>query len=257
MTAVASAIAVGDVTYESIMIWTQRGLSVARAAASVLLYFGLLTWLVSTAGRWLRGALADARLWPVRSPRPRPLPRSAPMAGAGFFAHLDPRRHPGSPRWPPCCVLVAAWTATGTTPVALRHLWQWSPAAAGLSRPTSRSACSRWRSAPPWDCWWARFVVLARFAPVRGPLALVRAVLPQRAGAGADLFHHLRVSVRVAAGGLDRALPRLAQGGAGPRAAHQRGSGRDLPRRDPVNPERAMEARASRLGVPARRGSSR
>ena len=52
MTAVASAIAVGDVTYESIMIWTQRD-NVLELLLLILLYFGLLTWLVSVAGRWL------------------------------------------------------------------------------------------------------------------------------------------------------------------------------------------------------------
>jgi polar amino acid transport system permease protein len=52
MTAVASAIAVGDVTYESIMIWTQRD-NVLELLLLILAYFGLLTWLVSLAGRWL------------------------------------------------------------------------------------------------------------------------------------------------------------------------------------------------------------
>ena len=52
MTAVASAIAVGDVTYESIMIWTQRD-NVLELLLLILAYFGLLTWLVTLAGRWL------------------------------------------------------------------------------------------------------------------------------------------------------------------------------------------------------------
>ncbi|MDB5954842.1 amino acid ABC transporter permease [Ramlibacter sp.] len=52
MTAVASAIAVGDVTYESIMIWTQRD-NVLELLLLILLWFGLLTWLVSVAGRRL------------------------------------------------------------------------------------------------------------------------------------------------------------------------------------------------------------
>jgi polar amino acid transport system permease protein len=56
MTAVASAIAVGDVTYESIMIWTQRD-NVLELLLLILLYFGLLTWLVSLAGRWLEERL--------------------------------------------------------------------------------------------------------------------------------------------------------------------------------------------------------
>jgi len=56
MTAVASAIAVGDVTYESIMIWTQRD-NVLELLLLILLYFGLLTWLVSLAGRHLERRL--------------------------------------------------------------------------------------------------------------------------------------------------------------------------------------------------------
>lgn len=56
MTAVASAIAVGDVTYESIMIWTQRD-NVLELLLLILLYFGLLTWGVSRAGRWLENRL--------------------------------------------------------------------------------------------------------------------------------------------------------------------------------------------------------
>ncbi len=56
MTAVASAIAVGDVTYESIMIWTQRD-NVLELLLLILLWFGLLTWLLSLAGRWLEQRL--------------------------------------------------------------------------------------------------------------------------------------------------------------------------------------------------------
>ncbi|MFC7206619.1 amino acid ABC transporter permease [Comamonas endophytica] len=52
MTAVASAIAVGDVTYQSIMIWSQRD-DVLELLLLILLWFGLLTGLVSLAGRWL------------------------------------------------------------------------------------------------------------------------------------------------------------------------------------------------------------
>jgi polar amino acid transport system permease protein len=51
MTAVASAIAVGDVTYASIMIWSQR--DNVLELLLILIWFGLLTWLVSRAGRWL------------------------------------------------------------------------------------------------------------------------------------------------------------------------------------------------------------
>ncbi|MEG0000575.1 MAG: amino acid ABC transporter permease [Comamonas sp.] len=56
MTAVASAIAVGDVTYQSIMIWTQRD-NVLELLLLILLWFGLLTWLLSLAGRWLEQRL--------------------------------------------------------------------------------------------------------------------------------------------------------------------------------------------------------
>lgn len=56
MTAVASAIAVGDVTYESVMIWTQRD-NVLELLLLILLYFWGLTWLVSRAGRWLEHRL--------------------------------------------------------------------------------------------------------------------------------------------------------------------------------------------------------
>ncbi|WP_349743654.1 ABC transporter permease subunit [Roseateles cavernae] len=52
MTAVASAIAVGDVTYESIMIWSNRD-NVLELLLLILLFFGLLTWGVARAGRWL------------------------------------------------------------------------------------------------------------------------------------------------------------------------------------------------------------
>lgn len=56
MTALASAIAVGDVTYESIMIWTQRD-NVLELLLLILAWFGLLTWLVSVVGRWLEARL--------------------------------------------------------------------------------------------------------------------------------------------------------------------------------------------------------
>lgn len=56
MTAVASAIAVGDVTYESIMIWSQRD-NVLELLLLILAWFGLLTWLVSLAGRQLEQRL--------------------------------------------------------------------------------------------------------------------------------------------------------------------------------------------------------
>ncbi|VVE23686.1 amino acid ABC transporter permease [Pandoraea anhela] len=51
-TAIASAIAVGDVTYQSIMIWSQHD-NVLELLLLIVLWFGLLTWLVSLTGRWL------------------------------------------------------------------------------------------------------------------------------------------------------------------------------------------------------------
>jgi len=56
MTAIASAIAVGDVTYESIMIWTHRD-NVLELILLILLYFWLLTWCVSAIGRQLETRL--------------------------------------------------------------------------------------------------------------------------------------------------------------------------------------------------------
>ena len=50
--AVASAIAVGDVTYQSIMIWTQRD-NVLALMLLILSFFGFVTWMVTLAGRWL------------------------------------------------------------------------------------------------------------------------------------------------------------------------------------------------------------
>lgn len=56
MTAVASAIAVGDITYASIMIWTQRD-NVVEMMLLILLFFGVLTYSVNRAGRWLEHRL--------------------------------------------------------------------------------------------------------------------------------------------------------------------------------------------------------
>jgi polar amino acid transport system permease protein len=56
MTTVASAIAVGDVTYQSIMIWTQRD-NVLELMILILLFFACLTYCVSLAGRWLESHL--------------------------------------------------------------------------------------------------------------------------------------------------------------------------------------------------------
>ncbi|AMH43586.1 Glutamate transport membrane-spanning protein [Caballeronia sordidicola] len=50
--AVASAIAVGDITYQSIMIWTQRD-NVLALMLLILSFFGVVTWMVTLAGRWL------------------------------------------------------------------------------------------------------------------------------------------------------------------------------------------------------------
>ncbi len=56
MTAIASAIAVGDVTYASIMIWSQRD-NVLELLLLILIWFGLLTWMVSAVGHWLEHRL--------------------------------------------------------------------------------------------------------------------------------------------------------------------------------------------------------
>ncbi|SEJ28053.1 amino acid ABC transporter membrane protein 1, PAAT family [Azotobacter beijerinckii] len=56
MTAVASAIAVGDVTYASILIWTQRD-NVLELMILILLFFGLLSFLVNCLGRRLETRL--------------------------------------------------------------------------------------------------------------------------------------------------------------------------------------------------------
>ncbi len=50
------ATAVGDITYASIMIWTQRD-NVLELMVLLLLFFGLLTWVVSHAGHWLEHRL--------------------------------------------------------------------------------------------------------------------------------------------------------------------------------------------------------
>lgn len=56
MTTVASAIAVGDITYASIMIWTQRD-NVLELMILILLFFGALTFAINRAGRWLEARL--------------------------------------------------------------------------------------------------------------------------------------------------------------------------------------------------------
>ncbi|GFM80023.1 amino acid ABC transporter [Pseudomonas cichorii] len=52
MTAVASAIAVGDITYAAIMIWTQSD-NVLELMILILSFFGLLSFVVNCAGRAL------------------------------------------------------------------------------------------------------------------------------------------------------------------------------------------------------------
>ncbi|MBB3103332.1 amino acid ABC transporter permease [Azomonas macrocytogenes] len=56
MTAVASAIAVGDITYASILIWTQRD-NVLELMILILLFFGLLSFIVNCLGRGLEARL--------------------------------------------------------------------------------------------------------------------------------------------------------------------------------------------------------
>ncbi|RJX83592.1 amino acid ABC transporter permease [Pseudomonas sp. LS-2] len=56
MTAVASAIAVGDITYASIMIWTQSD-NVLELMILLLAFFGLLSFVVNCVGRALEARL--------------------------------------------------------------------------------------------------------------------------------------------------------------------------------------------------------
>ncbi|MCO8169219.1 amino acid ABC transporter permease [Pseudomonas sp. 21LCFQ02] len=56
MTAVASAIAVNDITYASIMIWTQSD-NVIELMILLLSFFGLLSFIVNLAGRALEARL--------------------------------------------------------------------------------------------------------------------------------------------------------------------------------------------------------
>ncbi|SDT29466.1 amino acid ABC transporter membrane protein 1, PAAT family [Pseudomonas asplenii] len=56
MTAVASAIAVGDITYASIMIWTQSD-NVLELMILILSFFGLLSFIVNCIGRFLEARL--------------------------------------------------------------------------------------------------------------------------------------------------------------------------------------------------------
>jgi polar amino acid transport system permease protein len=56
MTAVASAIAVGDITYASIMIWTQSD-NVLELMILLLAFFGLLSFIVNCVGRALEAKL--------------------------------------------------------------------------------------------------------------------------------------------------------------------------------------------------------
>ncbi|MBD1551242.1 amino acid ABC transporter permease [Pseudomonas typographi] len=56
MTAIASAIAVNDVTYASIMIWTQSD-NVIEMMVLLLVFYGALGLLVNAIGRWLEARL--------------------------------------------------------------------------------------------------------------------------------------------------------------------------------------------------------
>jgi polar amino acid transport system permease protein len=47
---------------------------------------------------------------------------------AAFGTRLDPRRHPWWTALATVVLIVGTWIATGTTPVALELLWQWTPA---------------------------------------------------------------------------------------------------------------------------------
>lgn len=56
MTAVASAIAVGDITYSAIMIWTQSD-NVLELMILLLGFYGLLSFIVNCVGRYLEARL--------------------------------------------------------------------------------------------------------------------------------------------------------------------------------------------------------
>lgn len=52
----ASAIAVGDITYSALMIWTQRD-NVLECMVLLLLFYGVVTYAVHAAGLWLERRL--------------------------------------------------------------------------------------------------------------------------------------------------------------------------------------------------------
>ncbi|MFJ2982723.1 MULTISPECIES: amino acid ABC transporter permease [unclassified Pseudomonas] len=56
MTAVASAIAVNDITYASIMVWTQSD-NVIELMILILGFFGILGFTINVIGRWLEARL--------------------------------------------------------------------------------------------------------------------------------------------------------------------------------------------------------
>ena len=53
---------------------------------------------------------------------------NAPAVRAASGARFDPRRHPWWTALAAVLLVVGTWVATDTTPVALRFLWQWTPA---------------------------------------------------------------------------------------------------------------------------------
>jgi polar amino acid transport system permease protein len=56
LTVIASAIAVGEITYQAILIWTQSD-NVLELMCVILLFFWLLTFVIGRAGRWLERRL--------------------------------------------------------------------------------------------------------------------------------------------------------------------------------------------------------
>jgi polar amino acid transport system permease protein len=67
MTAVASAIAVGDITYASIMIWTQSD-NVLELMILLLAFFRPAQLRRQLCGPCPRSQIEDARLWPLIHP---------------------------------------------------------------------------------------------------------------------------------------------------------------------------------------------
>lgn len=57
LTTVGSAIAVGEITYASILIWTQRD-NVVELMIVILIFFSVINFIVAKAGLWLERLLA-------------------------------------------------------------------------------------------------------------------------------------------------------------------------------------------------------